>query len=204
MSLFHVQMHNNVDKILSQGEANLKFIFFMMHQLDNVTPSFSSMKKFHLSGFIPHHRYTIIIHAFSCNTYFEKLHYSCFSDSITALLIYIPFYVNSPKEIVRNCIGNPKIAAAISRYPTIQQDTVKYVCGKTCAHPFVYLIHTLFREMFHGQRWLQDTRFFSPMADTSAGNLFLYDFVTFNFGPHLKFGHIPSILFQGFKYIYYF
>ena len=44
--------------------------------------------------------------------------------------------------------------------------------------------------MFHGQRWLQDTRFFSPMADTSVGNLFLYDFFTFNFGPHLKFGRI--------------
>ena len=71
-----------------------------------------------------------------------------------------------------------------------------YICGKRCAHPFVYLIHTLFREMFHSQRWLQDTRFCSPMAETSVRNIFLYDFVTFNFGPHLKFGRILQFLFK--------
>ena len=47
--------------------------------------------------------------------------------------------------------------------------------------------------MFHGQRWLRDTRFFSPMADTSVGNIFLYDHVIFNFGPHPTYSTILGV-----------
>ena len=39
----------------------------------------------------------------------------------------IPFFINSPKEAVRLCIGNPKIAAAIARYPVVPRDHVRYV-----------------------------------------------------------------------------
>ena len=41
------------------------------------------------------------------------------------------------------------------------------------------------------------------MADTSVGNIFLYDFITSNFGPHLKFGRILQFFFKVLS-IYYF
>ena len=41
------------------------------------------------------------------------------------------------------------------------------------------------------------------MANTSVGNIFLYDFVTFNFGPHLKFERILQFFFTVLS-IYYF
>ena len=39
--------------ILCQGEANLKFVFFVMHQFDKSIPSISSIKQFLLPGMNP-------------------------------------------------------------------------------------------------------------------------------------------------------
>ncbi len=36
----------------------------------------------------------------------------------------------------------------------------------------------LFREMYHGRRWMSDRRFFTPMISSdSAGHIFVNDFV---------------------------
>lgn len=35
-----------------------------------------------------------------------------------------------------------------------------------------------YREMFHGLQWLEDARFFAPMAETPAGPVFIHDFVS--------------------------
>ena len=37
----------------------------------------------------------------------------------------IPFYMNSLKDIVKRCIGNPVIASSIASNPTLERDYVR-------------------------------------------------------------------------------
>ena len=93
--------------------------------------------------------------------------------------------------MLRLCIGNPKIAASIKRYPVIPHGHVRYVL--TLFYTALTLFYTAFyvvsnfivitsgREMFHARRWHDDSRFFSPMAATKFGNVFIHDFVRMEF-----------------------
>lgn len=36
-----------------------------------------------------------------------------------------------------------------------------------------------YREIFYGRRWLEDSRFFSPMVTATFGHVFVGDFVSF-------------------------
>ena len=38
------------------------------------------------------------------------------------------------------------------------------------------------REMFHGKRWMNDGRFYTPMINTHAGHIFIGDFVNYETG----------------------
>ena len=40
--------------------------------------------------------------------------------------------------------------------------------------------------MFHATRWFEEQQFYSPMAITSSGNVFINDFVHFYNGQHLS------------------
>ena len=35
------------------------------------------------------------------------------------------------------------------------------------------------REIFHGRQWLEDPRFYAPMADSACGHVYVHDFVIF-------------------------
>ena len=96
----------------------------------------------------------------------------------------IPFFINPLKEMLRLCIGNPKIAASIKRYPVIPHGHVRYVLMLFYIAFYVvsnFIIITSGREMFLARRWHDDSRFFSPMAVTKFGNVFIHDFVRMEF-----------------------
>lgn len=40
--------------------------------------------------------------------------------------------------------------------------------------------------MFHGCRWLNDTRFSTPMISSQAGHVFIGDFINYNTSGGLK------------------
>ena len=49
---------------------------------------------------------------------------------------------------------------------------------------------SLDRELFHGRRWLEDPRFFSPMVDTPSGSVFVNDFVSFRVAAEHLLGRV--------------
>lgn len=118
--------------ILVQGEANLKFIFFTMRQLDSSVPSISKMKKFSLPGFTP----PTEVNTSACIMCIHKQilitqHFSAGG---------VPFFVNSPKDIIHKCIGTPVIASALARYPTIRDDILVYATFNTYKYTLYYYI----------------------------------------------------------------
>ena len=86
--------------------------------------------------------------------------------------------------MLRLCIGNPKIAASIKRYPVIPHRHVRYVLTLFYIAFYVvsnFIVITSGREMFHARQWHDDSRFFSSMAATKFGNVFIHDFVRMEF-----------------------
>lgn len=47
-----------------------------------------------------------------------------------------------------------------------------------------------YREIFNGDRWLNDPRFFSPMVQSTCGNVYLHDFVMFHKANGCRQGHV--------------
>ena len=77
-----------------QGEANLKFVFFVMRQLDQSIPSISSVKRFILPGLtsptqVGKHFGYFLSSFFICHLFLQ-----CFTEA------GIPFYINSSKAIL--------------------------------------------------------------------------------------------------------
>ena len=54
-------------------------------------------------------------------------------------------------------------------------DCVRYVLEFFRLSAYIILCHC--REIFYGHRWLEDSRFFSPMVTLSFGHVFIGDFV---------------------------
>lgn len=42
----------------------------------------------------------------------------------------------------------------------------------------------MFINLYHGDRWLSDERFFTPMITSACGDIFVGDFVMCNIGQH--------------------
>ena len=106
----------------------------------------------------------------------------------------VPLYVNSASDIVRKCMGTPSIASTIARYPTVRKETLTWVM--LCMYRKMVITVCLYREMFHGSRWLEDPRFFSPMISTPNGSVFVQDFVNFYFVDTIRLGRIWNFFFQ--------
>ena len=49
--------------------------------------------------------------------------------------------------------------------------------------------------MFHATRWFEE-QFYSPMAITSSGNVFINDFVHFYNGQHLSVGRMLKYFYR--------
>ena len=47
-----------------------------------------------------------------------------------------------------------------------------------------------YREIFYGHRWLEDSRFFSPMVTVTSGHVFVGDFVSFNINGVAMIGRV--------------
>ena len=106
----------------------------------------------------------------------------------------VPFHVNSIKTILKMCLGHPETASRVSRYPVIPQDCAQYVGWKK-GHCLIvwhvaYTCTSSLRELFHGHRWHNDLRFYSPMVATPSGSVFIYDFVSFHVGGEDLLGHV--------------
>ena len=108
----------------------------------------------------------------------------------------IPFFVNSAHDIIRKCIGTPSIAYNLARYPTVQDDAYMYILLLTMIVQNSCFSHDMFREMFHGKRWLEDQRFFSPMVSLAAGSVFIQDFVKFNMDSIVMIGHLLRFFYK--------
>ena len=77
----------------------------------------------------------------------------------------IPFYINTISSIVQRCISNPRISEIVQRFPVVPVGSYRF--GVVCKLPPVVPIKVsciFCREMFHASRWLNDARFYSPMA----------------------------------------
>ena len=93
----------------------MKFIFFLMHQLDSSVPSNNEEYK--------------------CSW----IHSTNKSEYISLIPLYymystggLPFFINSAHDIIRKCIGTPSIASALARYPTVQDDVRTYADTARC------------------------------------------------------------------------
>lgn len=69
------------------------------------------------------------------------------------------------------------IASIISRFPVkpIREIRYNYVCVFNAYHYLMTI--TNHREMYHGRRWMDDKRFFTPMINSNVGHIFVNDFV---------------------------
>lgn len=105
-------------------ESNLAFVFFVLQQLDRSVPSLSTVRKFNLPQIeLPQKVYSHVIlyivwgREFSCCVLLLSFQHHNSKG--------VPFYTNSPKAILKRCIGNPKIATSRARYPTLPIDVVR-------------------------------------------------------------------------------
>ena len=89
---------------------------------------------------------------------------------------------------MKQCIGQADIASAIARYPVLPNDCVRYVLEFFRLFAYIILCHC--REIFYGHRWLEDSRFFSPMVILSFGHVFIGDFVSFNMNGVVLIGRV--------------
>ena len=68
---------------------------------------------------------------------------------------------------------------------------MKLWCYMHCVITDIVQLHSsLDRELFHGRRWLEDPRFFSPMVDTPSGSVFVSDFVSFRVAAERLLGRV--------------
>ena len=109
----------------------MKFVFFLMRDLEPSIPSLTTVKNFSLLGLnVPkqvcvkkeEEKVIILIFSFSSSL-------KCFTPA------GVPFHINSTIDILKLCMDNPHIASKVARYPVLQ--------------------------VFHAQRWLEDSRVFS-------------------------------------------
>ena len=88
-------------------------------------PSFSSLKKFRLPGFVEPTKVSTEVCRF-------------FPDNITVFQYYtsdgIPFFINKPSDILRRCLGVPKIAESIVRFPVSTEHEMKWVCTSVASY----------------------------------------------------------------------
>eukprot|EP00731_Ephydatia_muelleri_P028790 Em0020g434a len=84
----------------------------------------------------------------------------------------IPFYSIPLESIVSQCIGQPLLSSNLMRYPVEGLDT--------------------YTEMYHGDAWRNDSRFFSPMVKIHNGaSVFLKECVNIK---HQEFGTVTGVV----------
>lgn len=116
------------------GQTSISFVWFILREHGSMPPSISQVKNFRLPG------YNDISRSVSPNG--------------------IPFYHIKMSTILSQCLGTPKIASTVVRYPVSAS--------------------SYFKEIYHGNRWNNEERFFTPMIRLNSGlDVYLRDFISF-------------------------
>lgn len=115
----------------------MKFVFFILHQLDSCIPSYRMVKQMCLPGMTLPTRVSIHIYGLTAgflpsSSLFLPLPL-CMRSLFLGLTIFqhqtatgVPFYVNSIEAILKKCLANRDIASLIARYPIIPRDEMRY------------------------------------------------------------------------------
>eukprot|EP00731_Ephydatia_muelleri_P038964 Em1013g2a len=116
------------------GKSNLSFVWFVMRMAGLRVPSFTKVKNFKMPDFVSPTR--------------------CLSPQ------GLPFYYRSISSVISQCLGTPKLASSLIRFPV--ESTTTYT------------------EIYHGKRWNSEPRFAAPMVSIAGVlHVFVKDCVTF-------------------------
>ena len=99
----------------------MKFVCQLFKRLNLLSPSLKQLRDFKLPGFVSPKKVRCFV--YSVKSYINYSAHACFIQFYSTR--GVPFYMNSPIEIVRRCIGNPRIATALFRYPVANADPIR-------------------------------------------------------------------------------